>query len=106
MRPYLYWSSLTLGVLLAYHAARAESFSFITEPNPGDVTGTAGSTVGWGYSITNNSTSNYLALTGIDSDLFLAADGTPDASIFDFPVLAPLETVTEMYDPASFIGLF
>jgi hypothetical protein len=62
--------------------------------------------VGWGYSITNNSASNSLVLTGIDSDLFLAADGLPDASIFDFPVLAPLQTVTEQYDPISFIGLF
>jgi hypothetical protein len=106
MRRCLYGVSITLGVLLTTHAARADSLSFTTEPNPGNVSGIAGSTVGWGYSITNNSMSNYLDLTGIDSDLFLATDGTPDASIFDFPVLAPLQTITEQYDPANFIGLF
>jgi hypothetical protein len=106
MRRCLYRVPLTLGLLLAIHAARADTFSFITQPNPGNVSGIAGSTVGWGYSITNNSASNSLVLTGIDSDLFLAADGVPDASIFDFPVLAPLQTVTEQYDPISFIGLF
>src|SRR5690349_3062004 len=106
MRRCLYQMSVTLGVLLATHLARADTFSFITQPSPGNVSGVAGSTVGWGYSITNDSTSNYLELTGIDSDLFLAVDGVPDASIFDFPVLAPLQTVTEQYDPIGFIGLF
>ncbi len=106
MRRCIYWISVTLGVLLATHSAQADSFSFITEPNPGNVSGIAGSTVGWGYSITNNSASNYLALTGIDSDLFLAVDGTPNAAIFDFPVLAPFQTITESYDPVNFFGLF
>jgi hypothetical protein len=70
------------------------------------VSGIAGSTVGWGYSITNDSASNYLELTGIDSSLFLAANGTPDASIFDFPVLAPLQTITKEYDSINSVGLF
>jgi hypothetical protein len=107
MRSCLYWLSLTVAVLLATHGARAENtFTFTTLPDPGDVSGTAGSTVGWGYSITNNSLTDALDLTGIDSTLYLATDGVPDASIFDFPVLAPNTTVTEDYDPMGFFGLF
>src|SRR5437879_13852784 len=104
MRRCLYRVSLILGLLLATHAARADTFSFITQPNPGNVSGVAGSTVGWGYSITNNSASNSLVLTGIDSDLFLAVDGVPDASPFVFPILTPLQPITQQYDPLN--GLF
>jgi hypothetical protein len=105
MRSCLYWFSLTLGVLLMTHAARADD-SFTLTAIPGSGPGTAGSTIGWGYSITNDSMTDYLDTTDIDSDLFLAMDGTPSATIFDFPVVAPDTTVTEEYDPVGFFGLF
>ena len=63
-------------------------------------------TVGWGFSITNTSTSDYLDISGIDSDLFASANGTPDASIFPFPNLAPGQTATQLYDPVDNLGLF
>ncbi len=108
MQRNVFLFQVTLGALFLAGAAsvRADSFTFTLEPDPGDVSGPAGSTVGWGYSITNDSSTDYLTLTGVDSDLFLATDGTPDASIFDFPVLAPLQTITEDYDPIAFVGLF
>lgn len=84
--------------------ARADSVTFLAIPSA--VSGPAGSTVGWGYSITNNSSTDYLDITSIDSDLFLAADGTPDASIFNFPNLAPGQTVVQAYDPTDSLGLF
>jgi hypothetical protein len=104
MRRHLYWVSLTLGVLLAIPAARADSLTFTVLPP--DVSGPAGTTVGWGFSITNNSATNYLDISGIDSDLFAATDGIPDASIFLFPNLAPGKTMTQAYDPADSLGLF
>jgi hypothetical protein len=104
MQRWLICVSLALGVLLAARAARADSLTFTVLPP--DVSGPAGSTVGWGYSITNNSTTDYLDISGIDSDLFLATDGTPDASIFNFPNVAPGQTVTQVYDPADGLGLF
>ncbi|HKM89149.1 MAG TPA: PEP-CTERM sorting domain-containing protein [Candidatus Acidoferrales bacterium] len=104
MRRYLYWVSLALGVLLATPAAWADSLTFTVLPT--DVSGPAGTTVGWGFSITNNSTTDYLDISGIDSDLFAAADGTPDASIFLFPNLAPGQTMTQVYDPVDDLGLF
>jgi hypothetical protein len=106
MRRDFYCVSIALAVLLATQAARADSLSFTTLPNPGNVSGTAGSTVGWGYSITNDSASDYLDISAIDSDLFAATDGIPDASIFTFPNLAPGQTISQAYDPADALGLF
>jgi PEP-CTERM motif len=104
MRRCLYWFSLTLGLLLATQAARADSLTFTVTPT--DVSGPAGTTVGWGYSITNTSATDYLDITGIDSDLFAATDGVPDASVFLFPNLASGQTATQAYDPVAGLGLF
>ncbi len=100
-----YWISLTLGILLvAATGARADSVSFIATPP--DVSGPPGSTLGWGYIITNNSATDYLDINSIDSDLYAATDGIPDASIFNFPNLAPGQSVTQAYDPVDDLGLF
>ncbi len=105
MRSYLWWSSLALGLLLTTRPSRADSLTFTVIP--ADVSGPAGTTVGWGFSITNTSTStDYLDISGIDSDLFASANGTPDASIFPFPNLAPGQTATQLYDPVDQLGLF
>lgn len=90
--------------LFAVQTARADSLIFTVTPE--DVSGPAGTTVGWGFSITNTSETDYLDISGIDSDLFSATDGTPDASIFLFPNLAPGETASQTYDPVDGLGLF
>ncbi len=104
MQRCLYSVSLALGLLLTTCSSRADSLTFTVIPP--DVSGPAGTTVGWGFSVTNLSTSDYLDISGIDSDLFLATDGTPDASIFPFPNLAPGQTATQLYDPVAQLGLF
>ncbi len=104
MQRIIYLISLAFALALATREARADSLTFTVLPST--VNGPAGSTVGWGYSITNTSSTDYLDLTGIDSTLFLATDGTPDASIFNFPNLAPGQTVTQAYDPINSLGLF
>jgi hypothetical protein len=104
MKSYLWWGSLALGLVLTTRPIRADSLTFTVIP--ADVSGPAGTTVGWGFSITNTSTSDYLDISGIDSDLFASANGTPDASIFPFPNLAPGQTVTQLYDPLDNLGLF
>jgi hypothetical protein len=72
-----------------------------------DVSGPASRTVGWGFSITNTSTSrDYLDLSGIDRDSFASANGTPDACIFPFPNLASGQIATQLYDPLDERGLF
>jgi hypothetical protein len=81
----------------------ADSITFDLIPSIGAVSGPPGSTVGWGYSITNNSLLDWFLATNLNSDSF--SDGTPNL-IFDFPEVAPGTTVTEDFDPVNSIGLY
>jgi hypothetical protein len=60
------------------------------------ISGPAGSTVGWGYRITN-STSNWVETLNLTADIF--TNGTP-VSIFDFPVIAPNSFVAMPFSQA------
>jgi hypothetical protein len=96
--------SVTVGLMLSSTRAFADAYTFGTDPSSGDIQGPAGSTIGWGYSITNDSTTDWLVTTNLAADVFL--DATPDASPFDFPIIAPLTTVTLPYDALTDTGLF
>jgi hypothetical protein len=98
-------SILALAIALALLPARAFAipFSFTVLPSGGVADGAAGSTVGWGYEITNDSATGWLELTALDSDPF--ANGTP-LSVFDFPILGPLTTATVLFDVVMGSGLF
>ena len=91
-------------IFCASPAARADSFTFSVLPAGGTVSGPAGSTVGWGYTITNQSSTNWLVLTGLSADLFL--NGTPDASYFTLPILAPNTVATLTFNSGTYEGLF
>jgi hypothetical protein len=93
---------------LSLLASRAPAFGadvwdFSLIPDTGSVTGPAGSTVGWGYSLDNESATDWLVTADVDSGAFL--DGTP-ILIFDFPILGPGTSVTVPYDPSIPAGLF
>lgn len=90
-------------IFCASPAARADSFTFSVLPVGGAVSGPPGSTVGWGYSFTNQSATNWLVLTSISADPFL--HGNPDASIFNFPALGPGLTLSVAYLTGT-AGLF
>jgi hypothetical protein len=83
--------------------AQAEPFTFALLPASGEIAGVPGSTIGWGYTLSNPG-DDWLVITGLDADAFTSA--SPDASIFDFPILAPGTTVTMPYDAIAFRGLF
>jgi hypothetical protein len=85
-------------------ATYADTFTFALIPSGGGVSGPAGSTVGWGYTITNQSTTNWLLLTGLSANPFL--NGTPDASYFTFPILAPNTIATATFNSGTLTGLF
>jgi len=97
---------LTIGLLflcLTQPALEAlPIISFSTLPANGQVSGAPGSTVGWGYSITNNGT-DWLVITSLNADPFTSA--TPNL-LFDFPIIDPGATVTEPYNPSIGTGLF
>jgi hypothetical protein len=107
MRCCLLAAILAVSLILAAPTVRADGDSLTFTLIPADVSGPAGTTVGWGFTITNTSTTtDYLDISGIDSDLFASTNGTPDASIFLFPNLAPAQSITQVYDPLDGLGLF
>jgi hypothetical protein len=77
-------------VLAARENVFADDISFTLIPASGDISGLAGSTVGWGYTITND-TSDWLVTMSLSADAF--QDGTTE-SFFDFPALAPDSAAT------------
>jgi hypothetical protein len=95
--------SLLVGFTLAPHAARSATFTFDTLPANGVLSGAAGETLGFGYTLTNPSTTDWLVISSLDAGVFL--DGVADASLFDFPVLAPGESRTTSFAAGS-SGLF
>src|SRR4051812_14383871 len=98
-------SILAVAFILISHSpfAIADSFTFETIPADGNVSGPAGSTVGWGYSIINNSLSDWLETTVITAGVFQY--GSPLA-IFDLPILAPGAKAKVLFDPVNGFGLY
>lgn len=90
------------GLLLSAAVAKASPVFSLLPPS-GAISGAPGSTIGWGYTI-GNDTGLWLEVTGLTSDPFQHA--TADASLFDFPILAPFTTLRVPYNPAAFAGLF
>jgi PEP-CTERM motif-containing protein len=97
-------AGLLLALLLCPTPAQAAPFTFTLLPPSGDISGLPGSTIGWGYTLTNDSSLDWLVLSGLNEDPIVNA--TPDASLFDFPILAPGETRSVAYNPATSSGLF
>jgi hypothetical protein len=89
--------------LSALAASSAELYDFSLLPPDGAVQGASGSTVGWGYTLHNESSSLWLITTDLNAGTFLEATPT---LLFDFPILAPGASVTEKFDPASSTGLY
>ena len=79
-------------------------YTFATDPVSGDIQGAAGATIGWGYSITNEDSTHWLVPTDLAADPI--PNSTPDASVFDFPVIAPNTTASLVFDPVAGTGLY
>ena len=102
-RPSAVAAILALALIFAPCRLRADSFTFGTLPPSGDIQGLPGETIGWGYSITNESLTNWLVLTALSADSFI--NGNPN-SIFDFPILAPDTTVSLAFNANNGFGLY
>jgi hypothetical protein len=99
--------TLGAGLAIMLHAPVASAmpvWNFSLLPGTGDIAGPAGTTIGWGYRISNPDPQNFLWLTGVDADPFL--NGMADGSLFDYPVVAPNSTITVPYDAATGTGLY
>lgn len=98
-------SGLLAGLQLA-PAARATpfTFTFSATPSGGAITGQPGQLTGWGYDIGNTDTVDWFVPTELSASSF--SIGTPDASYFDFPILAPGTSASRAFDAATIAGLF
>jgi len=93
--------ALTL-LLSVAPAFAADIYNFSLIPAGGNIQGTPGSAIGWGYSIENQSSTLWLVTTALDSGAF--QHGLPSV-LFDFPDVAPGETVTVAFDAVLSVGL-
>ena len=85
------WMTLLLVAIVLFSVcAFADDIALTLIPLSGDISGPAGSTVGWGYTLTNN-TALWIQATAVSSDAF--QNGTPNL-VFDFPSVAPGSFVT------------
>ena len=102
--------SCTLVGLIAFLAAEHSTanaqgaYTFSVLPAGGSIAGPANSTIGWGYSITNPSATQWLVITGLSAGTFV--NGSPDSSYFDFPVIPPSTTVTVPFSSTAHAGLY
>jgi hypothetical protein len=103
MRRLVLRAAFLVGCLGTAAPATAMPFTFATLPTSGAISGAPGTTIGWGYSITNPSGVLWLELTGLSADP--VAHATLDLFIFDFPILAPLQTTNVPYDAVAGLGL-
>ena len=81
---------LTMVILSLSASVLADDIALTLLPLSGDIAGPAGSTIGWGYTLTNN-TALWIQTESVSSDAFL--NGTPNL-VFDFPAVAPGTFVT------------
>ncbi|MGH9396194.1 MAG: PEP-CTERM sorting domain-containing protein [Terriglobia bacterium] len=91
--------AIVLGFLVLFVsvASFADDVTLTLIPASGDVSGSLGSTVGWGYTLTTN-TSNWLETLSVSAGSFI--DGPPNL-IFDFPNVGPNSSLTEDFPLVS-----
>jgi hypothetical protein len=80
------------------------TFTFAAQPAGGAVSGAPGETVGWGYQLVNTDTLNWFVPTQLNASSF--SIGSPDASYFDFPILAPGAAAAAAFDAVLHTGLY
>ena len=97
---------LSMVTLIGGGPAWADGFTFSLLPSSGAIDGPPGSTVGWGYTITNDSSTDYLLLTSLNTTEAFQY-GTPTDLFEDtLFLLAPDQTVTGYFNATTGTGLF
>ena len=89
--------SLILSGVVVLAAARAFAGPVLTALPNSSIEGSPGSSIGWGYSIFNDSPTLWYLPSVFSAPVF--GIGTP-VSLFDYPAVAPLATVTQAYTGA------
>jgi hypothetical protein len=103
MKKIIFVSVLICILALGINFAKADSWTFATIPADGVIEGEPGAIIGWGYTISNLSDTDWLVLTGLNAGSFTNAIAT---DLFDEPILAPATTASEIFDASSQTGLY
>lgn len=98
------WAIVCLAALALSGGAIADSLTFSFQLLPGpDISGSPGQTIGWGYSITNNSQADFLQMDQLDPLRGFPVSWHPQL-LFDFPLISPGVTFSEPFDPGTGTG--
>lgn len=79
-------------------------YSFSTLPLDGQITGSSGQLIGWGYTLSNTDNTDWFVATQLSASSMTL--GTPDGSYFDFPILQPNQTIVTNFDIGLLSGLY
>jgi hypothetical protein len=96
MKRIFLFSAVTLLVFVTPVVSADPMISFGTIPSNGAISGPAGSTIGWGYSITNDDSALWVAAQSLNTSTAFT-NGVFDTNNFDLPVIAPGQTVSEAF---------
>ena len=88
---------LGIAIQVAQGQGLQDTWKFSISPQSGNISGQAGSTIGWGYNLENDSSMYWLLAFDVRSDTPFQY-GTASSNPFDYPVLAPGTTVSTPYD--------
>jgi hypothetical protein len=99
-------------IVAAAAVAHADPILSLTLTPGGALSGAAGSTIGWGYTLSNTE-NMYAVITGADfcGAVITSPCSTPLGAFtdfiaqFNFTVIDPFSTVTSAFDPDSFSGI-
>ena len=83
--------------------AQAGSLLFATDPSSGALTGAPGATVGFGYTLTNTDSTLWALTTNLAAGTFQFATET---DLFDFPEVAPGQTIFVPWNHIAGAGLY
>jgi hypothetical protein len=86
--------------MLVFLGTIAHAGPVLTASPTGSLSGPPGSSLGWGYSIFNDSATLWFLPTSISTPAF--GEGTPIV-LFDYPAVGPSDIVTQAY--TGFLGL-
>jgi hypothetical protein len=92
MKKFIFASILICILALGINSAKADSFDWSFFATPMNISGSLGSTIGWGYTIENFDPNHFLAFVNGPIQLdtgqnVLSSAATVNASVFDFPVV-------------------
>jgi hypothetical protein len=101
-RTWGWMMAASLASLASMPILQANTYNFTLLPTSGNVAGPPGSTVGWGYTLNNESAHDWLVTSDLEAGAFL--NGSPN-SLFDFPDLGPGQSETVQFDSVTGVGL-